>query len=187
MEMQKAVGGKRMKNKKWKRMVGILVSIALLCSGLVGCSGKGNGGSSDSVGSSAGGTEGSGGDSAGGASDGSANGTEAAMGRFLEEEIESAILFANIFDMKRMDDGTIRLIGNDADQGKLCVWDSKDAGQSWEMVMLTMPPYPMEDSQLWPIIRLWRAKELCPSYILRIRKEMPARFPLRCRTRRICR
>ena len=121
-----------MKNKKWKRMVGILVSIALLCSGLVGCSGKGNGGSSDSVGSSAGGTEGSGGDSAGGASDGSANGTEAAMGRFLEEEIESAILFANIFDMKRMDDGTIRLIGNDADQGKLCVWDSKDAGQSWE-------------------------------------------------------
>lgn len=72
-----------MKNKKWKRMVGILVSIALLCSGLVGCSGKGNGGSSDSVGSSAGGTEGSGGDSAGGASDGSANGTEAAMGRFL--------------------------------------------------------------------------------------------------------
>lgn len=121
-----------MKNKKWKRMVGILVSIALLCSGLVGCSGKGNGGSSDSVGNSAGGTEGSGGDSAGGASDGSANGTEAAMGRFLEEEIESAILFANIFDMKRMDDGTIRLIGNDADQGKLCVWDSKDAGQSWE-------------------------------------------------------
>ena len=121
-----------MKNKKWKRMVGILVSIALLCSGLVGCSGKGNGGSSDSVGSSAGGTEGSGGDSASGASDGSANGTEAAMGRFLEEEIESAILFANIFDMKRMDDGTIRLIGNDADQGKLCVWDSKDAGQSWE-------------------------------------------------------
>ena len=64
MEMQKAVGGKRMKNKKWKRMVGILVSIALLCSGLVGCSGKGNGGSSDSVGNSAGGTEGSGGDSA---------------------------------------------------------------------------------------------------------------------------
>ena len=119
-----------MKNKKWKRMVGILVSIALLCSGLVGCSGKGNGGSSDSVGNSAGGTEGSGGDSAGGASDGSANGTEAAMGRFLEEEIESAILFANIFDMKRMDDGTIRLIGNDADQGKLCVWDSKEIGRA---------------------------------------------------------
>ncbi len=117
-----------MKNKKWKRMVGILVSIALLCSSLVGCSGKGNGGSSNGAGGSgAGGTEGS-----GGASDGSAGGTEAAMGRFLEEEIEGSMLFANIFDMKRMDNGTIRLIGNDADQGKLCVWDSKDAGQSWE-------------------------------------------------------
>ena len=128
MEMQKAVGGKRMKNKKWKRMVGILVSIALLCSSLVGCSGKGNGGSSNGAGGSgAGGTEGS-----GGASYGSAGGTEAAMGRFLEEEIEGSMLFANIFDMKRMDNGTIRLIGNDADQGKLCVWDSKDAGQSWE-------------------------------------------------------
>ncbi len=117
-----------MKNKKWKRMVGILVSIALLCSSLVGCSGKGNGGSSNGAGGSgAGGTEGS-----GGASDGSAGGTEAAMGRFLEEEIEGSMLFANIFDMKGMDNGTIRLIGNDADQGKLCVWDSKDAGQSWE-------------------------------------------------------
>lgn len=124
------IGGMDMKNQKWKRMVGILMAITLLCGSLAGCSGKGNGenggggsGSGNAVGSSAGSTN-------GGADDGG----KIAMGRFLEEDTAGDMLFGQIYDAKKLEDGTLRLAGSDAEKGRKSVWDSKDAGENWEKV-----------------------------------------------------
>ncbi len=123
-----------MKNGKWrqvKRAIGMFMALSLLCGSLLGCSGNGNGngGSQNGASSAGGGGSEPGASSSGEGADSSG---EAAMGRFLEEEMEGGMLFGDIYDMKKMEDGTIRLIGCDADKGKKCAWDSKDAGKSWE-------------------------------------------------------
>lgn len=108
-----------MKYGKLKRAAGILLSVTLILGSLAGCGGKENGGGNE------------GGTSAGenGGEDG---GGEQAMGRFLEEDVELPIMFGNIYDMKKLEDGTIRIIGKNADDNMETVWDSKDAGATWE-------------------------------------------------------
>ncbi len=110
-----------MKHKILKRAAGILLSMLLVCGSLAGCSGSGQGGTGNGA--------------AGGNAEGSnteGNSGERAMGRFLEEEIETDIAFGNIFDMKKLSDGTLRIIGSNGDDGKKCAWDSKDQGATWE-------------------------------------------------------
>lgn len=107
-----------MKYGKLKRTAGILLSAVLLLGSLAGCSGKENvepGASPQGTGNS---TEGEGG--------------EQAMGRFLEDDVKLPIVFSDIFDMRKLEDGTIRVIGNNGDDGSKTVWDSKDSGVNWE-------------------------------------------------------
>jgi len=103
-----------MKHKALKRTAGFLLSLFLVCGSFAGCSGKDQAGT--------------------GTADGTAekNNKETAMGRFLEEEIDTGIAFGNIYDMKKLEDGTLRIIGSNGDDGKDGVWDSKDQGVSWE-------------------------------------------------------
>ncbi len=120
-----------MKNWKWKRMIGIWMVLALLC-GSLGCSGKGVGiGNLADSAAERSGADGGDSGSPGDADDGGSG--EKAMGRFLEEEVGGSTLFCNIFDMKKMEDGTVRLLGEDADKNCMGVWVSKDAGKDWEL------------------------------------------------------
>lgn len=104
------------KHNTLRRTAGIILSIVLILGCLSGCSGKEN------LGSSSG--------SSGGA-DTEGNTEETAMGRFLEEELTLPTEFYSIYDMKKLEDGTIRFIGSDAN-GIKGAWDSKDSGTTWE-------------------------------------------------------
>lgn len=99
----------------WKCTLGLFLSATLLIGSLSGCGGKDGG--------AAGGSGGSGED-----------GKEQAMGRFLEEEVEFPIVLGNVYDMRRLENGTIRVLGGNGDNGKKEVWDSKDKGTTWEKV-----------------------------------------------------
>lgn len=107
-----------MKYRKLKRAAGIVLSMAFALGTLAGCSG-GSG-------------EGAGGDGAGSPNQAESGGSGQAMGRFLEEDVTLPIVFSNIYDMRKLDDGTIRIIGDNGDDGVRTVWDSKDSGASWE-------------------------------------------------------
>lgn len=109
-----------MKYRTLKRTAGILLSLVLILGSLAGCSGKENGGSGNGNTGNAGGSDTEGGSE------------EQAMGRFLEEDVTLPIVFGNIYDMRRLEDGTIRIIGKNADNGTETVWDSKDSGANWE-------------------------------------------------------
>lgn len=114
-----------MKHKNMRRFFALFVTMALILASLTGCSGKaGDGENAD--GSNAGAME----DSDGSEGEEGAAGT--AMGRFLEEELDMALAFGHIFDMKRLEDGSLRLLGSNADNGTKGAWDSKDGGASWE-------------------------------------------------------
>lgn len=102
-----------MKYKRLKRIAGLLLSAVFAIGSLAGCSQNGN---SKSGGDSTGDTEGQ------------------AMGRYLEEEISLPAAFFNIYDMKKLEDGTIRFVGAVDEEGIESVWDSKDGGLSWERV-----------------------------------------------------
>lgn len=111
-----------MKYKGLKRATGILLSVILMLGSLSGCSGKENvsnvnGGNSDKNPKDK--TE--------------EESKETAMGRFLEEEIILPTEFYNIYDMKKLEDGTVRFIGTDGN-GIDGAWESKDTGNSWEKV-----------------------------------------------------
>lgn len=108
-----------MKYGRLKRAAGILLSFTLILGSLAGCSGKDNAGAGDGAGNSPGGNS-------------VEEGGEQAMGRFLEEDVTLPILFGNIYDMRKLEDGTIRIIGKNADNGTETVWDSKDLGENWE-------------------------------------------------------
>lgn len=112
-----------MRYKNMRRMIGLLLAVMLVMAGIAGCSGKGTGEGTGSAGNTAGSA---GGEDAGG------DGGERAMGRFLEEEIDTGVALDNIFDMKKLEDGTVRLIGSNADNYQKGAWDSKDGGASWE-------------------------------------------------------
>lgn len=103
-----------MKHKALKRTAGFLLSLILICGSFAGCSGKDQAGTGTAEGTA------------------EKNNKETAMGRFLEEEIDTGIAFGNIYDMKKLEDGTLRIIGSNGDDGKDGVWDSKDQGVSWE-------------------------------------------------------
>lgn len=111
-----------MKYGKWKRVMGALLAASLICASLVGCS---KGGAAENS-------------NEGGGTDGSSQGNETqdageqTMGRFLEEELDIGGVFGNIFDMKKLEDGSVRIAGSDGNNGLKGVWDSKDAGATWE-------------------------------------------------------
>ena len=106
-----------MKHKQLKRITGMILSAVLVIGSLAGCSGK------NTDGGGSGGNSGGNGENAG----------EQAMGRFLEEEMALPAECMNIYDMKKLEDGVIRLVGND-ENGTDSVWDSRDKGESWEKV-----------------------------------------------------
>lgn len=101
-----------MKHKNLKRITGMLLSAVLIIGSLAGCSGKIS-------------------DGGGGENSTEKDAKEQAMGRFLEEEMAMPAELMNIYDMKKLEDGTIRLAGSD-EKGINSVWDSKDKGESWE-------------------------------------------------------
>lgn len=101
-----------MKYKGFHRMICILLSAALVFTSLAGCEKKGTSDSSD----------GTGGDDSGGR----------AMGRYMEEELSLPAEFSSIYDMKKLEDGSIRVAGCSEDRES--VWETKDLGISWEKV-----------------------------------------------------
>ncbi len=113
-----------MKDRKWRRVLGTLLAAILICASLTGCS--------------TGSKDGTGKDAGAGGGDGQGNGTESAgeqaMGRFLEEELDTGVVFGNIYDMKKLEDGSLRIIGTNGDNGNSGVWDSSDAGKTWQSV-----------------------------------------------------
>lgn len=101
-----------MKYKGFHRMICILLSAALVFTSLAGCEKKGT---SESP-------SGAGGDDSGGR----------AMGRYMEEELSLPAEFSSIYDMKKLEDGSIRVAGCSEDRES--VWETKDLGISWEKV-----------------------------------------------------
>ncbi len=101
-----------MKYKGFHRMICILLSAALVFTILAGCEKKGTSDSSD----------GACGDDSGGR----------AMGRYMEEELSLPAEFSSIYDMKKLEDGSIRIAGCSEDRES--VWETKDLGISWEKV-----------------------------------------------------
>lgn len=107
-----------MKYRKWRRALGTLLAASLLCVSLIGCS-KGEVGKE-------------------GGADGQGNGAqptgEQAMGRFLEEEVDTGVVFGNIYDMKKLEDGNLRIVGSNGDNGSSGVWESADGGKTWKNI-----------------------------------------------------
>ncbi len=107
-----------MKERKWRRVIGTLVAAVLICVSLAGCSEEelGKDGSGDSQGNDK--------EYAG----------EQAKGRFLEEELDMGVAFSRIYDMKKMEDGSLRIVGEDEENKNSGVWESADAGKTWKSV-----------------------------------------------------
>lgn len=104
-----------MKCRNLKRWICLLLAAALILGMASGCSNKGreqNGTGNES--SQDGSTQDSGGQ---------------AKGRFQEEDIDTGVEIGNIYDMRRLEDGTVRLIDY---IGTSAVWDSGDQGKTWE-------------------------------------------------------
>ncbi len=115
-----------MKERNWRRVAGALLAAVMVCASLCGCGESGAGANGNAAGAD------------GNAGDTNGNGTQAvgeqAMGRFLEEEVDTGVVFGNIYDMKKLEDGSLRIVGSNGDDGKSGVWDSKDGGKTWESV-----------------------------------------------------
>lgn len=107
-----------MKFRKLKRAAGIVLSMALVLGSLAGCSG--------------GGAQESGDGGAGSSNQAGSGGGKQAMGRFLEEDVTLPIVLSTVYDMKKLEDGTIRILGDNGDNGARTIWDSKDSGVNWE-------------------------------------------------------
>lgn len=110
-----------MKDRKWRRVTGALLAAVLICASLTGCS-KGTAGGNGNEGG------------AGGQGNGTESAGEQAMGRFLEEEVDTGVVFSNIYDMKKTEDGSLRIVGTDGDSGNSGVWVSTDGGKTWVSV-----------------------------------------------------
>ncbi len=108
-----------MKYRKWRRVIGAALAALFICVSLAGCS-KG-----ESAGNEGG--------AIGKEKDAQPVG-EQAMGRFLEEELDTGVIFGNIFDMKRLEEGSLRIVGSDGDNGKSGVWESTDGGKTWNSI-----------------------------------------------------
>ena len=114
-----------MNHKRIKQITAILLLAFLICATLAGCGKEGQEGTSGAAGQNTNGTKTE-------AINTENGGKESAMGRFLEEEIDTGIVFGTIYDMKKLEDGTLRIIGSNGDDGSKGAWDSKDQGASWE-------------------------------------------------------
>ncbi len=127
-----------MKNRKWRRVIGTFVAASLLCASLVGCSkgGSGNGGGTGNEGE------------AGGSGNDAQSAGEQAMGRFLEEEVDTGVVFGNIYDMKKLEDGSLRIVGSNGDNGRSGVWESTDGGETWKSVY-DLPAEVQEQDNGW--------------------------------------
>lgn len=101
-----------MKYKSFQRKVCILFSVVLILGSLAGCEKKGTAGNMGS------------------AEEEDVSGR--AMGRYMEEELSLPADFSSIYDMKKLEDGSIRMAGCSEDRES--VWESKDSGISWEKV-----------------------------------------------------
>ena len=108
-----------MKNKRWKQIVGLVLAGILMVGSFAGCGGGGDtGGDNDGAGG-------------GGTGDGTqVNSGEKAMGRYLEEDMTLPADMLSIYDMKKLEDGKIMIIG--VGENKSCAWESSDGGASWE-------------------------------------------------------
>lgn len=119
-----------MKHKKIRQIAAMMLAVLLVLTNLTGCSGEGG----DDIGNTGGNAAGSGEEGSGGEGSGGADSEGRAMGRFLEEELETDVAFGHIYDMRKLEDGTLRVIGSNADNGTKSAWDSKDEGASWEKI-----------------------------------------------------
>ncbi len=124
-----------MKRLPLRKIAALLLAAALAAGSAAGC-GAGSGGGAEGTESGAEGTEnGAEGQKVG--ADGTENGRDAAdggeqaMGRFMEEEAALPCEMGEIYDIRKLDDGTVRLIGSDGNGAK-SAWDSADGGASWE-------------------------------------------------------
>lgn len=97
-----------------KRMAGVVMAAMLLTTFLTGCSTNG--------------TE----QSDGGNGTDKGNKTEAAMGRYLEEDIKLPEGIDNIQALCEMEDDSLRLAGSGEKGGG--VWDTRDQGKTWNKV-----------------------------------------------------
>lgn len=108
-----------MKCGKWKRVVGILLVSILVCASLIGCS---KGGAREN----------------GDPSKGELGKEDQAHGRFLEEELDTEGKFDFIYDMKRLEDGSLRLAVSAG--VNTAVWELADDGKTLNKVY----DFPME-------------------------------------------
>ncbi len=77
-----------MKYRKWRRVIGTLMTAILICVSLTGCSKDEAGGTGNEGSVSSGDNQENGAGLAG----------EQAMGRFLEEELDTGVIFGNIYE-----------------------------------------------------------------------------------------
>ncbi len=105
-----------MKCRIWKRVMGMLLAAVLICAALAGCS-KGGAGENE--------------DESKGGKDGQSE-EESARGRFLEEELSVGGKFDYVLDMRKLEDGSFRLI---AQSGvNTAVWELADGGKTLEKI-----------------------------------------------------
>lgn len=94
-----------------KRIISVILAAAISLSALTGCGQTGGGGESKKNGS---------------------ENTGGAKGRYLETDIELPEK-TSVYDMTKLDDGTIRIAGNDQ-EGRGAIWNLKEDTGAWEKV-----------------------------------------------------
>lgn len=85
-----------------------------------------------------------------GCKDDTSEGTSAdkAMGRYLEEEAATPEGIVGVMDMRKLEDGRIRLLGME-ESGFFQIWDSRDEGTTWEKaVELTKDTFG-DENEVW--------------------------------------
>lgn len=134
-----------MRKSCFKRIAGLSLVFSLTAAALGGCQSASSGEAAGESSSQASSTEASSGledqtasavsgenaeiNSQAEAPDGEAS--SAAMGRFLESDIELPGNFDSVYDMKKLENGSIRMAASSA-EGGIEVWDSGDGGETWE-------------------------------------------------------
>ena len=105
---------------KGKRIISWILAAALSFGALTGCT------------------------SSGGGADGEKKDTSTAKGRYLEADVELPEN-TSVYDMVKLEDGTVRIALNDQD-GRESVWNLKEDGTSWEKVYDMPEEWTMTDT-----------------------------------------
>ncbi len=105
---------------KGKRIISWILAAALSFGALTGCT------------------------SSGGGTDGEKKDTSTAKGRYLEADVELPEN-TSVYDMVKLEDGTVRIALNDQD-GRESVWNLKEDGTSWEKVYDMPEEWTMTDT-----------------------------------------